>query len=111
MADISVPCWNDVNIDDLCAGARLIAFDLDNTLARSKKPMKDDMAECFSALTSLIDVAVITGGKYALLKSQVVETADRAGKPGESASYADQRHAILSLGWCELDAGLRPRPQ
>lgn len=36
MADISVPCWNDVNIDDLCAGARLIAFDLDNTLARSK---------------------------------------------------------------------------
>ena len=31
------------------------------------------MAECFSALTSLIDVAVITGGKYALLKSQVVE--------------------------------------
>ena len=73
MADISVPCWNDVNIDDLCAGARLIAFDLDNTLARSKKPMKDDMAECFSALTSLIDVAVITGGKYALLKSQVVE--------------------------------------
>ena len=55
MADISVPCWNDVNIDDLCAGARLIAFDLDNTLARSKKPMKDDMAECFSAFTSLID--------------------------------------------------------
>ena len=43
MADISVPCWNDVNIDDLCAGARLIAFDLDNTLARSKKPMKDDI--------------------------------------------------------------------
>ena len=73
MTDISVPCWNDVNIDDLCAGVRLIAFDLDNTLARSKKPMKDDMAECFSALTSLIDVAVITGGKYALLKSQVVE--------------------------------------
>ena len=106
MTDISVPCWNDVNIDDLCAGVRLIAFYLDNTLARSKKPMKDDMAECFSALTSLIDVAVITGGKYALLK-----TADRAGKPGESASYADQRHAILSLGWCELDAGLRSRPQ
>lgn len=73
MTDISVPCWNDVDIEELCNGVRLIAFDLDNTLARSKKPMKDDMAECFSALTSLIDVAVITGGKYALLKSQVVE--------------------------------------
>ena len=67
MTDISVPCWNDVDIEELCNGVRLIAFDLDNTLARSKKPMKDDMAECFSALTSLIDVAVITGGKYALL--------------------------------------------
>lgn len=73
MTDISVPCWNDVDIEELCNGVRLIAFDLDNTLARSKKPMKGDMAECFSALTSLIDVAVITGGKYALLKSQVVE--------------------------------------
>ena len=35
-------------------------------------------------------------------------TADRAGKPGESASYANQRYAILSLGWRELDSGLRP---
>lgn len=42
MTDISVPCWNDVDIEELCNGARLIAFDLDNTLARSKKPMKDD---------------------------------------------------------------------
>ena len=61
--------------------ARLIGFDLDNTLARSKKPMKADMAECFSALTSLIDVAVITGGKYSLLQSQVVDRlSDHADK-------------------------------
>lgn len=77
MADISVPYWNIVDVNMLCEGARLIGFDLDNTLARSKKPMKADMAECFSALTSLIDVAVITGGKYSLLQSQVV-TAVRA---------------------------------
>ena len=64
MADISVPYWNIVDVNMLCEGARLIGFDLDNTLARSKKPMKADMAECFSALTSLIDVAVITGGYY-----------------------------------------------
>ena len=54
MADISVPYWNIVDVNMLCEGARLIGFDLDNTLARSKKPMKADMAECFSALTSLI---------------------------------------------------------
>ena len=52
MADISVPYWNIVDVNMLCEGARLIGFDLDNTLARSKKPMKADMAECFSALTS-----------------------------------------------------------
>ena len=81
MADISVPCWNSVDPDTLCAGVRLIAFDLDNTLARSKKPMKDDMAECFSALTSLIDVAIISGGKYSLLQSQVVaRLTDQADK-------------------------------
>ena len=101
MADISVPCWNDVNIDDLCAGARLIAFDLDNTLARSKKPMKDDMAECFSALTSLIDVAVITGGKYALLKSQVVE---RLTGQANRARAEHMAHPCLGR------AHRRPRP-
>ena len=81
MADISVPYWNIVDVNMLCEGARLIGFDLDNTLARSKKPMKADMAECFSALTSLIDVAVITGGKYSLLQSQVVDRlSDHADK-------------------------------
>ena len=82
MSDVSVPRWDAVDIDALCEGVELIAFDLDNTLARSKKPMKDDMAKVFSILTSLIDVAVITGGKYALLQSQVVDrltdTADRS---------------------------------
>lgn len=81
MADISVPYWNIVDVNMLCEGARLIGFDLDNTLARSKKPMKADMAECFSALTSLIDVAVIAGGKYSLLQSQVVDRlSDHADK-------------------------------
>ena len=37
MADISVPYWNIVDVNMLCEGARLIGFDLDNTLARSKK--------------------------------------------------------------------------
>lgn len=37
MTDISVPCWNDVDIEELCNGVRLIAFDLDNTLARYEK--------------------------------------------------------------------------
>ena len=67
MADISVPYWNIVDVNMLCEGARLIGFDLDNTLARSKKPMKADMAECGSALESVGDVGVIAGGEYGVL--------------------------------------------
>lgn len=36
MADISVPYWNIVDVNMLCEGARLIGFDLDNTLARHR---------------------------------------------------------------------------
>ena len=73
LAVVSVPMWNDVDVDALCSGARVVAFDLDNTLARSKKPMKDDMAERFSLLTTLIPVAVVSGGKYALVTSQITD--------------------------------------
>ena len=37
MADISVPYWNIVDVNMLCEGARLIGFDLDNTLARDRQ--------------------------------------------------------------------------
>ena len=109
MADISVPYWNIVDVNMLCEGARLIGFDLDNTLARSKKPMKADMAECFSALTSLIDVAVITGGKYSLLQSQVVDRlSDHADKSKlhlmPTSSPPSDRFRILRRRWARSGA-------
>ena len=73
-----------------------------------KKPMKDDMAECFSALTSLIDVAVITGGKYALLKSQVVERL--TGQANRSHLHLMPTSGTRYYRWGRigLGAGLRP---
>ncbi|WEV42707.1 HAD-IIB family hydrolase [Bifidobacterium sp. ESL0682] len=70
--------WRDYDLSGLAGDAKVIAFDLDNTLARSKKPMHEDMAVRFSKLSSLIDVAVITGGRFELAKSQVLDvlTAD-----------------------------------
>ncbi|WEV70108.1 HAD-IIB family hydrolase [Bifidobacterium sp. ESL0775] len=65
--------WRDHDCSDLVRGAKVVAFDLDNTLARSKKPMHADMAARFSRLSSLIDVAVITGGRFELAKSQVLD--------------------------------------
>ena len=73
MAPVAVPSWRDVDVDAVCASVRAVAFDLDNTLARSRKPMKPAMAERFSALTRLLPVAVITGGRYGLVVSQVLD--------------------------------------
>lgn len=72
-ANAAIPMWQDHGLASLARDAKVIAFDLDNTLARSKKPMHADMAARFSALTRLIDVAVITGGSFQLVKSQVLD--------------------------------------
>lgn len=64
--------WNQWDWDALVANTRLIGFDLDNTLASSKRPMIPDIAQRFSALTRHIDVAVITGGRWELVTSQVI---------------------------------------
>lgn len=60
-------------MDAVCRRIRAVAFDLDNTLARSRKPMPPWMAERFSTLTTLLPVAVITGGRYELVVSQILD--------------------------------------
>ncbi|VUC37716.1 unnamed protein product, partial [Clonostachys rosea] len=42
----------------------LVAFDLDGTLAESKQPLKDDMAEAIADLLAVSHVAVISGGDW-----------------------------------------------
>ncbi|KFI55544.1 HAD family hydrolase [Bifidobacterium sp. UTCIF-37] len=71
--------WNEWDLDALAAHTRLVGFDLDNTLANSKLPMKPQMASRFSELTRRIPVAVITGGRYSLVVSQILDVLeDRA---------------------------------
>jgi len=85
--------WNDWDLDMLCARMRLIGFDLDNTLANSKKPMSAAMAHRFSELTRRIDVAVITGGRYELVVSQILDVLE---------PHADLRrlHLMPTSGTC-----------
>lgn len=73
MDRVAVPYWNDVDLNAVCARMRLAAFDLDGTLARSKKPMKPEIAAEFSRLTANIPVAVVSGGRMELVMSQVVD--------------------------------------
>src|SRR3546814_2930925 len=42
----------------------MIAFDLDGTLAESKRPLSEDMAATLARLLAVTDVAVISGGEW-----------------------------------------------
>ena len=51
---------------------KVIVFDLDGTLAKSKLPISSNIAELLSRLTQITRVGIIGGGKFALVKSQVL---------------------------------------
>lgn len=50
---------------------RLVAFDLDGTLAESKQPLKDSMGEALASLLTVAHVAVISGGDWPQFEKQV----------------------------------------
>lgn len=52
---------------------KLIAFDLDDTLAITKSPISDRMGELLVKLLEKYDVCVISGGRFEQFKLQVVD--------------------------------------
>ncbi|WP_375393963.1 HAD-IIB family hydrolase [uncultured Sphingomonas sp.] len=50
---------------------KLVAFDLDGTLAESKQPLKDPMGEALADLLAVANVAVISGGDWPQFEKQV----------------------------------------
>jgi phosphomannomutase len=55
------------------APPRLVAFDLDDTLAPSKSPVDPRMAQLLVALAGRVDVAIISGGQLSQFTTQVVD--------------------------------------
>jgi hypothetical protein len=51
---------------------RLVAFDLDDTLAPSKSPLDPRMLDTFAALLEVVPVAVISGGQFGQFEQQLV---------------------------------------
>ena len=51
---------------------KLFAFDLDKTLAESKQPVDDEMAELLRRFLQRVQVAVISGGSFAQFQKQFV---------------------------------------
>lgn len=50
---------------------RLIAFDLDGTLAESKQALDDEMAAILGRLSNVADICVISGGDWPQFDKQV----------------------------------------
>jgi HAD superfamily hydrolase (TIGR01484 family) len=60
---------------------KLVAFDLDGTLAASKQALESDMAEALADLLGVADVAVISGGDWPQFDKQVASRLpDRADR-------------------------------
>jgi len=55
---------------------RVIAFDLDNTLADSKSPIAERTADLLNGLLLKFNVCVISGGKFEQFEEQVLEHLD-----------------------------------
>lgn len=67
--------------------ARLIAFDLDDTLAPSKSPLPDRMAAVFARLIDAVPVAIISGGQIGQFRAQVIDRLGGASEDGLAQLY------------------------
>lgn len=52
---------------------KVLAFDLDDTLAVTKSPISDEMVEVLSKILDFYDVCVISGGKFEQFKLQITD--------------------------------------
>ena len=52
---------------------KVIAFDLDDTLAVTKSPISDQMGQILVRLLEHYDVCIISGGKFEQFEKQVVD--------------------------------------
>lgn len=52
---------------------KVLAFDLDDTLAVTKSPMSDRMSELLTALLEDFEICIISGGRYEQFQMQVLE--------------------------------------
>ena len=71
---------------------RLIAFDLDDTLAPSKSPLPDRMAAALRRLLDLADVCVISGGQFGQFSSQLLDNL------GASVEQLGRLHLMPTCG-------------
>ena len=72
---------------------RLVAFDLDDTLAPSKSPIPARIAEQLLELAARVEVAIISGGQVVQFRTQVIERL-----PAASADLLAHLHLMPTCG-------------
>ena len=73
-------------------GWKLVAFDLDDTLAPSKSPLPEPVGEALKALLDLVPVAVISGGALPQFRLQLLDSLDA------SKTQSDVLHLLPTCG-------------
>jgi phosphomannomutase len=72
---------------------RLVAFDLDDTLAPSKTAIDPRMAELLVTLLDRVEVCIISGGQYGQFTAQVIDKLT-----GASAAALERLHLMPTCG-------------
>jgi phosphomannomutase len=55
---------------------KVLAFDMDDTIAITKSPISDRMAAAFNNILDSFDICIISGGKYELFHKQFIDRLD-----------------------------------
>jgi phosphomannomutase len=78
----TTPEGRDVGTPERINGYRLVAFDLDDTLAVTKSTIEPRMADLLARLLDRVEVGIISGGRFEQFESQVLRhlPIDAAGK-------------------------------
>jgi len=75
-----------MNHDAAFKARKVIAFDLDDTLAVTKSPITSQMGNLLERLLDRYDVCVISGGNYEQFKTQVVNRLTASSSPPAHSS-------------------------
>jgi phosphomannomutase len=86
---------------------KLIAFDVDNTLSRSRLPIDQEMADLLKNLLTVKQVAIITGGAFADIKKQILNEIGENETRNKNLTLLPTNGGglwIFNNGWTEISS-------
>ena len=85
-------------VPEIPTDARLIAFDLDDTLAPSKSELDPRMGQALARLLAVVPVCVISGGQFAQFESQLIAGLEASASAQQAAFGFGRLHLMPTCG-------------